>query len=112
MPNMCAVFGCNSNSGRNGDLIFHTFPKNEELRKKWIHLCKREGRINANSSRICSLHFESSAYARNLQYELLGIPLPRKLVRLKDDAVPILSLPNSKGKLKNFVFSLSRINWT
>ncbi|XP_066955828.1 uncharacterized protein [Macrobrachium rosenbergii] len=96
MPNICALYGCNSNSDRNTDLTFHTFPKNE-LRKKWIHLCKRKDKFNADSSRICSLHFESSDYARNLKYELLGIPIPRHLVRLNSDAIPTLHLPTSEG---------------
>ena len=100
MPNICALFGCDSNSNRNSDLMFHSFPKNQELRNKWIHLCKRIDKINPDISRICSLHFEQTSYARNLRYELLGIPLPRKLVRLKEDAIPTLHLPMAKGEIK------------
>ena len=79
MVTYCAVFGCNSNAKQNKDLLFHTFPKDEETRKKWVNACKRADKFNADNGRICSLHFEKSAYARNLKYELLRLPLPRMM---------------------------------
>ncbi|XP_066970831.1 uncharacterized protein [Macrobrachium rosenbergii] len=96
MPNICALFGCHSNSDLNTDLTFHKFPKNEDLRKKWIHLCKKKHKFNAESSRFCSVHFQSTDFARNLKYELLGIPIPRNCIQLKSDAVPTMHLPASE----------------
>lgn len=39
----CAVFGCNNYSRKTkGTLIkYYSFPKNEDLRKRWIQACRR-----------------------------------------------------------------------
>lgn len=90
MPNICAVWNC---PGR--DLVgisFHRFPKDGRQKKRWAELCRRPRRITP-SSRICSLHFRDSDYERNLMYELLGKPMPRNQLKLKNGAVPTLNLP-------------------
>ena len=71
MPKCCAVHGCNTNQTNKGDIALHRFPKNEEVKQQWIQLCKRADRINTEYAVVCSLHFEESAYDRNLMYELL-----------------------------------------
>ncbi|XP_042883416.1 uncharacterized protein LOC122260280 [Penaeus japonicus] len=99
MPNNCAVYNCYSRySNREKNSFFH-FPKNEELRAKWIDLCRRGDKFNANVARICSLHFESTAFERNLKYELLGRPIPKGQIRFKEGAVPTLNLPISEDDL-------------
>ena len=100
MPSNCAVYGCFTNVNKLIDkhISVHTFPKNEDVKRKWIHLCKRADPINAKSARVCSLHFEPDAYERNLKYELLGIPLPKSMKRLKEGALPTLHLPALKGE--------------
>ena len=95
MPAICAVFGCYSNTKRIRELLFHSFPKDEITKK---NACKRADAFNTDFARICSMHFERLAYARNLNYELLGIPFPRTLQRLEDKTVPTLHLPTS-GKM-------------
>ena len=97
MPGNCAVFGCFSSSKKK-NVSLHSFPKEENIRKRWIHLCKRQDSINVNNAKICSLHFEENAFQRHLKYELLNLPVPAKLVRIKQDALPTLLLPSSKGK--------------
>ena len=106
MPSNCAVFGCFSNRKKPGcgDISFFGFPKNEEYRRKWVQICRRADNINDKYARVCSLHFEPSAYERNLKYELLGTPLPRKLARLKEDALPTLHLPTAAGELTYSLF--------
>lgn len=44
-----------------------------------------------NFARVCSAHFSPKCYRRDLQHELLGLPLRKKL---KPDAVPDINLPS------------------
>ena len=98
MPRYCAVYGCFSNLGQKGNLSFHKLPKNEETRKTWVHLCKRKDPIDVDRSVVCSLHFQESAYERQLKCELFGRPTPKSQIRLKEGAVPTLHLLTSQGK--------------
>ena len=99
MPSTCSVHGCFSNSKKHRNVKFHRFPKNEEVRNRWIHLCGRQDPINADNALICSVHFELSAYKRRLKYELLKLPVPKRLVQIEEVCVPTLLLPSIKGKL-------------
>lgn len=96
----CAIAGC-SNHTRNQNKLsfkFHSFPKDNETRKKWVHACRRADSFSVDTARICSVHFESSAYARDLKSELLNLP-PKQV--LKQDAVPTLNLSASSVVLKD-----------
>ena len=78
MPSLCAVSGCSSLYNGQHSMQFHRFPREEALREKWIiSLCMNPGAINSNNARIC--HFNASDYERHLKYELLQLPVPRKL---------------------------------
>ncbi|XP_056647325.1 uncharacterized protein LOC130451987 [Diorhabda sublineata] len=99
----CAVYGCgNTYKTRQQEheyFIFHRFPKAKDLvsqtmRKEWILRCKREDKFNPDTSYICSVHFTEKDYERDLQNELLGLPL-RKI--LKKTAVPTLGLYSKKS---------------
>jgi hypothetical protein len=61
----------------------------QTMRNEWINRCKREDKLNPETSRICSKHFVETDYERDLQNELLG----KKII--------ILSLfePNIKAHL-------------
>lgn len=54
--------------------------------------------LNTKVARVCSLHFAPDAFQRNLQYELFDVPIPKRLIRLKEEAVPTLCLPGSPGE--------------
>ena len=84
---------------KGGKASFHAFPKNNDMARKWINLCKRDN-VNLTHARVCNLHFAPDAYRRHLKYELLQLPVPRTLVRLKEDAIPTLHLPVSEGKFQ------------
>jgi hypothetical protein len=84
---VCAVAICPS--PKNSSTVYHRFPKNQELIKKWIVACKRQDKINPKTASICSEHFLPSDYDRDLQNELLGLPI-KKL--LKKDAIPTVNL--------------------
>ncbi|XP_037776359.1 uncharacterized protein LOC119573275 isoform X1 [Penaeus monodon] len=94
MPHSCSVVGCN-NWDRPKDALFHRFPKEEETRKEWIVLCGKK-KVNFVTERICSIHFEKTDYERKLKYEMLNLPVPRRLRTLKKDAIPSKHIPKVK----------------
>lgn len=52
---------------------YHRFPLDEKLCNVWKTCLHRDGKWNAKSCRICSVHFTSDDYERNLKAELLGL---------------------------------------
>ncbi|XP_049768278.1 uncharacterized protein LOC126101611 [Schistocerca cancellata] len=90
----CAVTGCLSYSRKTKgtDIIYHSFPKDVKVQKAWIMKCHRKDRFNVVTSTVCSLHFTSDDYLRDLRAELLNLP-PKKT--LKPDAVPSVNIPGS-----------------
>ena len=91
MGSSCAVAECKNHVARGQrppGLILHFFPpKSSPVFKMWVNNCKRAEQFNRNTDVVCSDHFLLSACQRDLQNELLGLPLRR---RLKKDAVPTL----------------------
>lgn len=79
----CSVSGCtNSQSNSKGkDIIYHSFPKdNVENREKWISACSNSSvNCNSQSAAICSEHFTSKDYTRDLRSELMNVPAKRRL---------------------------------
>lgn len=95
----CSVNGCRSNQRQkeNETIKFHHFPEDKIVQQKWIDVCCRKTPTNVKYARICSLHFEPTAYKRQMIYELLALPVPRNQCVLKKDAVPTLNLPKLPG---------------
>ena len=58
----------------NTNINFHILPKDPEIRNKWIEICQTNK--NRTTGFVCSRHFESNAFERNLKYELLELPVP------------------------------------
>lgn len=87
----CRAFRCRNNPQRNPELRFHRFPKNEELRRRWIDAAfpKALGRpwSPTSHSTLCSEHFAPDCYQQNLEM-LKHVGLSTKHARLKSDAVP------------------------
>ena len=54
----CCVPGCFSNSKRDVNLSFYGFPKEKNLRKRWLHKISRKNFSPSTGHRVCSLHFE------------------------------------------------------
>uniref|UniRef100_A0A3B1J269 THAP domain-containing protein 1 n=1 Tax=Astyanax mexicanus TaxID=7994 RepID=A0A3B1J269_ASTMX len=58
----CSVPLCSNSKQKQPYLSFHSFPAEEELRKKWVIAIRRvRGRIFKilrNSTHVCSAHFE------------------------------------------------------
>lgn len=101
MPSYCAVADCHNNAdnSKENGIIFHRFPfKNRKRSKHWESLCKRRTKIiNYKNACVCSVHFKSEDYKRDLMNELLGCST-RKI--LKPDAVPSV-FPNRSQPREN-----------
>lgn len=100
MPSSCAVADCPNLSNKtksDSAIIYHAFPKDKCIRAAWVAKCKRKDKINGQFARVCSEHFTREDYVRDLENELLGLPLRRKL---KPEAIPsvfpLRSVPNPK----------------
>uniref|UniRef100_A0A6P7F2W9 Uncharacterized protein LOC114324247 isoform X3 n=1 Tax=Diabrotica virgifera virgifera TaxID=50390 RepID=A0A6P7F2W9_DIAVI len=95
----CIVPDCDSvDSQHDGaNTKFHQFPKEAEVRKKWLKAIKRtEGEVNKRS-KVCSRHFKTDDYAiTRLNYGVGG-----EFKALKSEAVPNMNLPpKSTFKIK------------
>lgn len=96
MP-QCFVTTCGNYYGKtrgNSKIIYHMFPSSEDLALKWSEVCRGEKIRPPAYSRVCSDHFSPSCYQRDLQHELLGLPLRR---RLRPDALPDRNIPRTKN---------------
>ncbi|XP_018580311.1 THAP domain-containing protein 1-like [Anoplophora glabripennis] len=106
MPGLrCAVYGCNNSfvgvKAKGEDIKFFPFPKSNNLvsqtiYKEWINRCNRQDSFNPNHSRICSIHFTSNDFERDLKNELLGLPTKKMLNKM---AVPTMHLPLQSKKM-------------
>ena len=72
---ICAVATFKSRTGCSNKVSFHRFPANAENAKIWKNLCKRKDDFNLKTFRICLINFEVDCFQKDLQNELLGLPL-------------------------------------
>lgn len=91
----CAIIGCTNHNRDHKELglIFHRFPKGSLKIQSWLEVCKSKT-LSCASARVCSAHFCDSDYVRDLQHEVLNLPLRRFL---KPDAVPHLNINYSSS---------------
>ena len=90
MVQHCCLSTCKNSRHNTKNVSYHRFPKREKLQKEWAKRCKSNNKINFNVSRLCSAHFLADDFERDLQHELLNLPLKKML---KSDAVPSQNLP-------------------
>ena len=81
----CSVPRCTS-SAKYSYLSFHSFPADNDLRKKWLINIRREKFAVTGSSKVCARHFLA---------EDIEEPTPGGLRRLRKGAVPLLFQWNS-----------------
>uniref|UniRef100_A0A6P7GX03 Uncharacterized protein LOC114343956 n=1 Tax=Diabrotica virgifera virgifera TaxID=50390 RepID=A0A6P7GX03_DIAVI len=99
MP-QCYVSTCSNYYGKtrgNTKIIYHMLPTAPEMISQWIKVCRTDFEPPPLHARVCSEHFSENCYQRDLQHELLGLPLRKKL---KYDAIPDLNLPVKHVKAK------------
>lgn len=97
----CSVFGCgNCSHGpkRSVGISFYSFPKDKQLKKKWIDFCGRQDTFRADTSLICSLHFnDETDYKPNNNKYMAMYGLAAKYKKLKKDALPSKQLPGREN---------------
>ncbi|GLV44833.1 uncharacterized protein CBL_14596 [Carabus blaptoides fortunei] len=98
----CFVTNCGNyySKTKSTDVIYHVFPNCKKLAIQWMILCAKETQGQPPKyARVCSNHFSSDCYQRDLQHELLGLPIRKKL---KPEAVPDLHLPKLKPTKRKY----------
>ncbi|XP_045460587.1 THAP domain-containing protein 1-like isoform X2 [Harmonia axyridis] len=91
MPSSCAAYNCSVRSKKGSGVKFHRFPKNEEIRQKWVTAMRRKDFNPSPTTVICSNHFKTEDYYLN--------PYRNKV--LKEGAVPsIFNCPGLGPKIK------------
>ena len=80
----CCVPPCTNRRDRRKDLSFPTFPPSEVLKRRWIHVIRRdEGRTFQVSSNtvVCGEHFLPSDYASSFSSHTDGEPDSKRCYR-------------------------------
>ena len=99
----CSAWGCSKRSGRD-KVTFHRFPKDTEIRQKWINAVNRENFNPSLNTALCSDHFEANSFV-----EELDKPLVRR--RLYPEAIPtIFAHKNPPKRRKTMNSSKQSIN--
>lgn len=78
----CCVPQCASSARFNSVLSFHTFPKDQELQKRWMAKIKGQNLTIMRHTRVCSRHF--------LTTDLIEPTTPDGRRRLRSGTVPVL----------------------
>ncbi|KAM4728869.1 uncharacterized protein FYW61_011697 [Anableps anableps] len=91
----CVAFGC-TNGGGSG-VSFFSFPKDPRRRKIWVDAVRRKDWKPTKHSKLCSDHFEESAFSVPPSL-CRSIGFAPKRLQLKEDAAPsIFHRPDSKS---------------
>nr|XP_012225401.1 PREDICTED: uncharacterized protein LOC105673967 [Linepithema humile] len=105
MPFKCCVPNCNGNYKNGPKVATFSFPKNEEIKRKWLRAICRQNFCPTNSSKVCELHFHSHDIERETSHyneangKLLTAPLRHP--RLIKNAVPSQLLNNPQYLTKS-----------
>jgi hypothetical protein len=76
----CAAFVCS----------FYTFPKDTNVRKQWVHYCRRKDFIPGKGHRLCSVHFSNECFEKRPELiKQMGLKFNKQL---KTGAVPNIPL--------------------
>ena len=99
---------CKNNSHTEG-ISMHLFPKEEEVRWKWIKFIqRRQGDfvgevVNSAHNSLCSAHFEESCFTRKPAVQLEGMKLKKTLIQ---GSVPTIDpLPPNPDRQKGQISS-------
>ncbi|XP_064482590.1 uncharacterized protein LOC135395287 isoform X2 [Ornithodoros turicata] len=113
MPNVCAVECCETKQIRGCGVRFHKLPTKQPVRSLWLRALRR--RDGNRTVLVCSRHFPSHSYERNLSV-LQEIGLSLRNARLREDAVPTLYLhehdarPAENSKLNGEALDLNNLS--
>ncbi|XP_017768881.1 PREDICTED: uncharacterized protein LOC108557013 [Nicrophorus vespilloides] len=88
----CYATNCTNYYGKtrgNPKVSYHIMPSSAILASRWAKACTGVSETPPRYMRVCSDHFSDGCYQRDLQHELLGLPLRK---RLKPDSVPDMNV--------------------
>ncbi|XP_047101298.1 uncharacterized protein LOC124720074 [Schistocerca piceifrons] len=92
MVNKCCVPRCSGNYNWNNKVHTFKFPRDDDMRRKWLSAIKRDGFIPTKYSVVCHRHFTESDIRRCTKYydkarnRTLTVRLDKP--RLQEDAIP------------------------
>lgn len=92
---------------KESSIKFHRFPKDSEIKCKWINNCRRSDLFSVRVVRVCSTHFDENNSLHDLNSKLLNLLM--KLI--KTDAIPHLNLPEYSTVLNHFMLHYNCIIW-
>ena len=75
MPFRCSLVNCRSGYIGGCDKTMFSFPRNADLRQRWIAFLNRDGFEVTSSSRICIEHFDSKYPSHHLHKTRLNMSL-------------------------------------
>ncbi|PSN33423.1 hypothetical protein C0J52_22592 [Blattella germanica] len=79
MAPTCSALTCKNRQKKGSGITFHSFPRNEVRRQKWLAAIQRSNWTPPSHAVICSVHFEEKYFDRTGQ-----------TVRLRENSVPTL----------------------
>ncbi|CAL1286397.1 unnamed protein product, partial [Larinioides sclopetarius] len=59
---------CRGNYDNGPKVSVFSLPKNEELKKKWLHAIPRENMPSTKNFKVCELHFDPADVRRHSEY--------------------------------------------
>lgn len=108
MVQTCCLKNCKERQNRNKNISFHKFPKNPEMREKWIKAINQKDFKPSIHSRICSKHFVKDCFIgnawshkRNLKHNALPCVLEELPKAPCMQPIEIVYLPSSKLKTED-----------
>ncbi|XP_018360973.1 PREDICTED: uncharacterized protein LOC108759820 [Trachymyrmex cornetzi] len=97
----CCIKNCKSRSSGifSTNIMFYTFPKDEELHKTWLKACDKDPNYKIKHERVCELHFKPYCIKNKMTMQLKG-NTPRVIHRLEKGSVPteLLNVPKARQK--------------
>jgi hypothetical protein len=94
MPRKCCVPACKSNySSESEKVTVFRFPKDENLKQKWIRCIHRHNFKPNTQSVVCIHHFDPTFVIKEEKYVQPGgseVVIPKKRLKLTDTAIPTI----------------------
>jgi hypothetical protein len=91
---------CSEKETKSNNCTFHRFPTDKSLQQTWLKLLNRLDLNEVLHQRVCSNHFDSSAFITFTSNQKTNVTSQKRLKRLKRDALPINtanSVPTTSG---------------
>lgn len=75
----CTAYGCSNARGKDNAVSFHTYPKDSDLRSKWVTAVRRKNFVPSKHAVLCSDHFTVDSFVEHVSGRPLLETAKRKL---------------------------------